>query len=139
VEYTSINGASDAIWPDPEELADEGRNDHDAGHGGEHHAGHRERRPHPRGAPPLPPPARVPGELSLAPPLGRRLDAGGGHERRRELERAPGPPGRVREAQARHPREEDGGERPAVKRGAGAEEGRVGGGDARTRDAGGEE
>ena len=42
-------------------------------------------------------------------------------------------------AEARRAREEDGGERPAEERGAGAEEGRVRRGGARARDAGGEE
>jgi hypothetical protein len=141
---TSIrHHASDTAGPAPEVLLHEGHDDHDVGHGGEHHSHHGHRRPHRQRAPPLPPPARVGPELGVGPPLGRRLDGRGGHDRRRELEGAPGPPGRGREAEARRAREEHGGESPAEERGAGAEERRVrrGGAEAprRARDAGGEE
>ena len=137
--WYNLKVTSDAVGPDPEELPYDGDDDRDAGHGGEQHARHGHRRPRRQRAPPRPPPARVRRELGVAPPLGRRLDGRRGHERRRELEGAPGPPGRGREAEARRAREEDGGERPAEERGAGAEEGRVRRGGARARDAGGEE
>jgi hypothetical protein len=57
-----------------------------------------------------PPPARVRRELGLT-PLGRRLDGRRWHQRRRDLEGAPGLPGRGREPEARRTREEDGGAR----------------------------
>lgn len=141
---TMQNATSDAVGPvDPEVLPYEGHDDHDVGHGAEHRSRHGHRRPHRQWAPPRPPPARVVPELGVGPALGRRLDGRGGHERRRELEGAPGPPGRGREAEARHAREEDGGESPAEERGAGAEEWRVRRGGAQTprraRDAGGDE
>lgn len=134
-----LNNGSDAARPDPEELAHDHRDDHDVGHSRQHHPRHGHRWPRPHGTPPSPPPLRVPPELSLSPPLRRRLDGGGGHERRRELEGAPGAPGRGREAKARGPREEDGGNGPLENQRAGAEEGRVRGSTWWARDAGREE
>jgi hypothetical protein len=55
-----------------------------------------------------PPSARVRRELGLT-PLGRQLDGRRWHQRRQDLERAPGLPGRGREPEARRTREEDGG------------------------------
>lgn len=134
---------SDAVRPDPEQLADDRRDDDDVGHDGEHRPGDGVRRPRPHGAPLRPLPPRVTPELRLAPPLRRRLDGGGGHDRRRELEGAPGPPRRRREAEPGGAREEHGGERPpeeaSAVAGAGAEERRVGGAWWRARHAGREE
>jgi hypothetical protein len=48
----------------------------------------------------------------LAPLIGGRLDGHRRNEGWRDLQGAPGPPGRGRETQARRAREEDGGERP---------------------------
>lgn len=133
-----LNG-SETARPDPEELAHDDYDDHDVGHGRQHHPRHGHRRPRPHGPPPSPPPLRVAPELGLSPPLRCRLDAGGGHERRRELEGAPGAPGRRRQAKAGRAGQEDGGECPLEERCAGAEEGRVGGAPRRARDAGREE
>lgn len=136
--FLILNG-SETARRDPEELAHDDHDDHDVGHGRQHHPGHGHRRPRPHGPPPSPTPLRVAPELGLPPPLRRRLDAGGGHERRRELKGAPGAPGRRRQAKARGAGEEDGGEGPSEERRPGAEEGRVGGPPRWARDAGREE